>query len=68
MLYFGKTQRTDVEKYTGTGNYWLKHLKIHGKQYIETLWYCLFYDKKEIEKFALNFCIQENIGYGVTST
>lgn len=30
LKYFGKTKQEDVEKYKGSGKYWLRHLKIHG--------------------------------------
>ena len=38
LLYFGKTVN-DPNKYHGSGKRWVKHIKKHGKQYIETLWY-----------------------------
>lgn len=60
-LYFGKTTKNDVEKYLGSGNHWRRHYNYHGREYVVTLWYCLFYDKEECNKFALMFSKQENI-------
>ena len=41
-------------KYNGSGRpYWANHLKEHGKEFVETLWFCLFENKEELEKFAL---------------
>ena len=56
LLYFGKTTRSEkylVETYLGSGKYWNNHLEIHGKDHVETLWYCLFVEKDELVKFAL---------------
>lgn len=50
-LYFGKTIRTDIEKYNGSGIRWKNHIKEHGLKEIETLWYCLT-EELELVKFA----------------
>jgi hypothetical protein len=60
LLYFGKTTK-NPEKYYGSGKYWLKHIKKHGKKHVVTLWYCLFLDKDTLTSFALNFSKQNNI-------
>lgn len=60
-LYFGKTVRKDPTKYSGSGTYWQNHIKKYGEEFVETIWYCLFYDQEECTKFALNFSKQENI-------
>lgn len=52
-LYFGKTIRKDVEKYNGSGSRWNNHIAYHGKEHVETVWYCLFYDEESIKEFAL---------------
>lgn len=52
-LYFGKTVRKDIVKYEGSGTHWKSHYKVHGKEHIETLWYCLFHDVESIKEFAL---------------
>lgn len=59
-LYFGKTTR-DPKKYLGSGTHWGRHIKKHGKEHVETLWYCLFFDKEIISEFALIFSEQQNI-------
>ena len=28
-LYLGKTTKQNLIKYTGSGKYWLRHLKVH---------------------------------------
>lgn len=54
-MYFGKTQKTDIQSYTGSGILWKRHLKKHGKD-IETLWVSEpFSDKTELQDFALAF-------------
>lgn len=60
-LYFGKTTDKDPIKYPGSGTYWKNHIKKHGKHLVETIWFCLFYDRAECVKFSLNFSEQENI-------
>ena len=59
-LYFGKTVK-NPDKYMGSGKHWIRHIKKHGKEHVETLWYCLFYDKESCTEFALNFSEQQNI-------
>lgn len=64
LLYLGKTTGTEkylLEQYNGSGSYWTSHLKIHGKEYVETHWYCLFTEKDELVKFALQCSNQWNI-------
>jgi hypothetical protein len=52
-LYFGKTVKKDIFKYLGSGKYWSSHIKKHGIEHVETLWFCLFTEKEEIRIFAL---------------
>ena len=59
-LYFGKTIK-NPEKYNGSGKHWIKHIDFHGKEFIDTIWYCLFYNKYDIEQFAISFSEQQNI-------
>lgn len=40
-------------KYSGSGKYWTDHYRKHGQKYIETIWYCLFYDRESVSEFAL---------------
>lgn len=58
-LYFGKTVSKDPSKYKGQGTYWNNHLNIHGKEYIDTVWFCLFTDIHELIKTAVN--LQESM-------
>lgn len=54
LLYFGKTTR-DPLKYNGSGRYWSRHLRVHGKD-IKTLWVSnTFHSESDIEEFALLF-------------
>lgn len=64
-LYFGKTTKKDPIKYLGSGTRWNNHIKKHGKEYVETLWYCLFTEKEELVKFALLVSEQQNITQSV---
>lgn len=54
MLYFGKTTR-NPETYSGSGKYWTRHIKYHGIEHVETIWFCLFLDKDSLEEFAISF-------------
>lgn len=60
-LYFGKTIKDDPIKYMGSGKHWKSHINKHGKEFVETLWYCLFHDKESIIKFAETFSEQQDI-------
>ncbi len=60
LLYFGKTTRTNPEKYKGSGVYWGRHMSSHGSD-IETLWFCLYTDRESIEEFALLFSRMHHI-------
>lgn len=59
-LYFGKTIQ-NPETYLGSGERWLNHINKHGKEHVVNLWYCLFYDKDELTKFATTCSQQWNI-------
>ena len=59
-LYFGKTVRDPI-KYKGSGIHWVRHYTKHGKEHIVTLWYCLFYDRKVLNKFAIQCSRQWDI-------
>ena len=55
LKYLCKTTR-DYEKmlkYRGSGTRWTNHIKKHGRKYVETPWFCLFYDAESIKEFAL---------------
>lgn len=60
LKYFGKTAKKDPYSYNGSGKYWLRHLKKHGKKLI-TLKVWQFENIKKCEKFALNFSKNQNI-------
>jgi hypothetical protein len=59
--YFGKTTRSDPEHYLGSGVYWLRHVRKHGKEHVVTLWYKLFTDQAECTRVALLFSEQQDI-------
>jgi hypothetical protein len=58
--YFGKTIR-DPLKYLGSGLHWSRHIKQHGKQHVETLWYKHFTDRTECVAEAIKFSEDNNI-------
>lgn len=66
LLYFCKTSTRDPLKYTGSGKYWKKHLRIHGKN-VDTVWYQLFETKEDLVEFALFFSEFNNIVSDVDS-
>lgn len=56
LRYLCKTTKSyeKMLEYKGSGRpYWNNHLRVHGKEFVDTPWYCLFYDKEAIEEFAL---------------
>ncbi len=53
LKYFGKTAY-DPYKYQGSGKYWKRHIKTHGKN-IKTLWTCEFENDSDLNEFALFF-------------
>lgn len=54
LLYFGKTNKSDIIGYLGSGKRWQRHLKKHGKD-ITTIWYELFDDRDSLTEFAKFF-------------
>jgi hypothetical protein len=59
--YFGKTIKEDPVKYLGSGVHWRNHIRAHGIEYVETLWYKLFTDQDELTRVALAFSKQQDI-------
>lgn len=59
-LYFGKTIK-NPEKYMGSGTYWKKHIRKHGKKFVINLWYELFTNMHELTHFALLFSTEMDI-------
>lgn len=53
LRYFGKTTRNPMT-YNGSGTYWKRHLKIHGKD-IETTWIQSYEDEEICKEEALFF-------------
>jgi hypothetical protein len=60
LKYFGKTTRDDYDNYTGSGKYWLRHLRKHG---FETKTELIFKheDLDIIKEFAIQYSIENNI-------
>lgn len=61
LLYFGQTSKRDPVKYMGSGIHWKRHISLHGKQHVETLWFCLYLDLATIREFALKFSEDNDI-------
>jgi hypothetical protein len=59
--YFGKTTRPDPIKYLGSGVYWNRHIKKHGKQFVETIWVSDLYFDTSIVEHALHFSTENDI-------
>ena len=56
LMYFGKTIRSDVETYLGSGIYWTNHIKKHGSGDVKTVWVSeAFTDVSELTDFAQLF-------------
>ena len=60
LKYFCKTINKDPIKYKGSGTVWRRHLKLHGYD-ITTTWCQLYTSKEQIQDYATNFSIQNNI-------
>jgi hypothetical protein len=60
LKYFGKTSGTDPYKYTGSGTYWLSHLKVHGKFY-ETEILGFYTNEEECIQAAVDFSLKHKI-------
>jgi hypothetical protein len=61
MYYFGITISEDVERYLGSGTYWKRHIKKHGKKHVLTIWKFLFDDLRELNEFAISLSIGMDI-------
>jgi hypothetical protein len=62
LKYFGKTKRKNVHLYTGSGVYWKRHLKKHGKDYTTQIVAQFENDQiEDLKQFAINFSIENNI-------
>jgi dsDNA-binding SOS-regulon protein len=59
LLYLGKTKKNPAT-YLGSGLYWSRHLKVHGKL-VETLWCKLYTDKDECQHVALKLSTWFNV-------
>ena len=60
LKYFGKTVR-DPYSYNGSGLKWLRHIKRHGKEFVETLEVWVFDNQEECTEFALSYSKSNNI-------
>ena len=61
LKYFGKTTRKDPYTYNGSGTHWTRHIKIHGKEHVVTLWVSELYQDTSISDYALQFSIENDI-------
>jgi hypothetical protein len=61
LKYFGKTTRKEPEKYLGSGTYWLRHIRKHNKNLVDTLCLWEFDNQEECTEFALKFSKENNI-------
>ena len=60
LKYFGRTETKDPFKYTGSGQYWKKHLKYYKSSFI-TIDIFGFDNQDQCTKFALSFSLTNNI-------
>lgn len=61
LKYFGKTAKQDPHSYVGSGTYWQRHIKKHGKKFVETIKIWEFQNQEEATSFALKFSEENNI-------
>lgn len=62
-LYFGKTSNgyEEMLAYLGSGTVWNRHINKHGIEHVETIWFCLYYNREDCKEFAECFSEQEKI-------
>ena len=61
LKYFCKSTRLDkLEKYTGSGTYWIRHLKTHGKTFTTGV-VGVYYERERCVNVALEFSKTNNI-------
>lgn len=60
LKYFGFSKKLSP-KYLGSGKYWLRHIRKHGVEHVETLQTWVFEDQESCSKFALEFSSKNNI-------
>jgi hypothetical protein len=63
LKYFGKTQKMgeDIEKYYGSGIYWLRHLRKYGFDISTEIYACFEDDDPLLEQTAIEFSRLNNI-------
>jgi hypothetical protein len=61
LKYFGKTINSNVEKYLGSGKYWLNHINSHGRNSVSTLNVWQFNNQNDATIFALDFSNKNKI-------
>jgi len=61
LKYFGKTINSEVEKYSGSGKYWLNHINSHGRNLVTTVKIWHFDNQDAATDFALNFSSENKI-------
>jgi hypothetical protein len=54
LKYLGQTSKSDPHKYTGSGKYWLRHIKQHGKNW-DTEILLESQNKKDIDKLGAHY-------------
>ena len=60
--YFGKTVKSELGTYLGSGGYWNDHINKHGRDLVRNLWLSEpFLDPVELQEFALAFSELHNI-------
>ena len=53
LRYFGKTCKQDPYEYLGSGRHWLKHLRAHSKEHVDTIWVSdIFTNRDDLIEFA----------------
>lgn len=60
LLYFGRTINPNPQKYIGSGNYWINHLKKYGRD-VSTIFFEKFETQEDATEFALFFTEEFNI-------
>lgn len=62
LWYFGKSSKTDINSYPGSGKIWRDKMKKYGKDAIVTEWVSdWYYDESEIRMVALAFSLENDI-------
>ena len=62
LKYFGKSTKDNIHDYPGSGKFWIKHIKKHGKHTIKTIWISEWFTcPYKLQDYAIKFSKDNDI-------